>query len=655
MCGIAGYKNNRSLNHYYNIRYALSSLKHRGPDEAGYFKNKFFTLINTRLSIQDKKNGQQPFMENSNYCLIYNGEIYNFKELNQKLKKKKIKIKTNSDTELLYYLLIHFGKKILNDINGQFAFCFYDLKANKLLIARDRFSEKPLYFYFNAKNFIFASEIKTIVGLKNTSIQIDKNEITSKIFFWSTTPGNTVFKDIKILEPGYYIELKKNILKKKKFYRDKQFKTKNIKKEVEKSIIKKLIGEEKISLSLSGGIDSTIIASVLSRNNSLKNSFSINFKEKNFDEKKFQTCVAQRYKLKNNGLLLDNNTLLKNLQLSTIYSEDINFRLGYVASYLFYKFIKKNNFKVVIGGEGADELFWGYDVFYDNYVKILFKKGGNKKEAYNIAKQTNLFLKNSKSYRRFNDLKIRILKNDSNKKNPLDFCFAQKFRLAQFSNNFLNDNSNKKLKIVKNKFVKYIKNKYQNISSINLLRLSQILETETLLFNHLIPIQADKMAMSNSIEVRSGFLDNNLYSYSNDMNYKEILKNLDKKNLKKNFNKDIPKIISNRKKFPFRSPDSIILFKKGKMNSKIKNIIKKALIKQNIFNKAKTLNFIDKIQDKEINPSVNLFLNILVTYSIIKLTFNKVYLKKFFNIHKKLYFKDIELHKNFVLKKVINW
>ena len=164
MCGIAGFKNNKLLNHTYNINYALSSLKHRGPDEAGYFKNKFFTLINTRLSIQDKKNGQQPFIENPNYCLIYNGEIYNFKELNQKLLKKKIKIKSNSDTELLYYLLIHFGKKILNDINGQFAFCFYNLKLNKLLIARDRFSEKPLYFYFNSKSFIFASEIKTIIS-----------------------------------------------------------------------------------------------------------------------------------------------------------------------------------------------------------------------------------------------------------------------------------------------------------------------------------------------------------------------------------------------------------------------------------------------------------------------------------------------------------
>ena len=187
MCGIAGFKNNKSLNHTYNINYALSSLRHRGPDEAGYFKNKLFTLINTRLSIQDKKNGQQPFIENPNYWIIYNGEIYNFKELNQKLLKKKIKIKSNSDTELLYYLLIHFGKKILNDINGQFAFCFYNLKLNKLLIARDRFSEKPLYFYFNSKSFIFASEIKTIIGLKNSNTQIDKNEIISKLFFWSAT------------------------------------------------------------------------------------------------------------------------------------------------------------------------------------------------------------------------------------------------------------------------------------------------------------------------------------------------------------------------------------------------------------------------------------------------------------------------------------
>ena len=163
------------------------------------------------------------------------------------------------------------------------------------------------------------------------------------------------------------------------------------------------------------------------------------------------------------------------------------------------------------------------------------------------------------------------------------------------------------------------------------------------------------MAMSNSIEVRSGFLDNNLYSHSNSMNYKEILTNLNKKNLKKKFQNDVPKMILNRKKFPFRSPDSYIFFKKGKIDIKIKNIIKKALRKQSIFNKTKTLNFINIIKDKEINPSNNLFLNILVTFSIIRLTFNKFYLKKFFNLQKKYYFNDVKINRNFVLKKVVNW
>ena len=139
------------------------------------------------------------------------------------------------------------------------------------------------------------------------------------------------------------------------------------------------------------------------------------------------------------------------------------------------------------------------------------------------------------------------------------------------------------------------------------------------------------------------------------MNYRKILKNLDKKNLKKNSKRMFQKWFWIGKKFPFRSPDSYIFFKKGKIDIKIKDIINKALRKQSIFNKTKTLNFINTIKDKEINPSKNLFLNILVTFSIIRLTFNKFYLKKFFNLQKKYYFNDVKINKNFVLKKVVNW
>ena len=201
MCGFAGiYKKTFDIGFKRIIPYLL----HRGPDEIGYFKNDFCSIFSSRLKIRDLNQGKQPFTkeeDNNAGFLSYNGEIYNFNEL----KKKFTKIKTKCDTELIYEIFRGPDKKIekyLNDLEGQFAISYFDLKKKILYLARDKLGEKPLYWSKHKNSIIFSSEIKPLLYLKNQKPKFDEQQILSINHFWSTHPSKTPYKNIYSLEPG---------------------------------------------------------------------------------------------------------------------------------------------------------------------------------------------------------------------------------------------------------------------------------------------------------------------------------------------------------------------------------------------------------------------------------------------------------------------
>jgi asparagine synthase (glutamine-hydrolysing) len=377
MCGIVGIfdPQSSSENQKKKIKNCLSISHHRGPDENGVFTDEknHITIGMNRLSILDIKNGQQPlFSQDGRYCIIFNGEIVNSEDLKIKLKKKGITFKTkNSDTEVLLYMLITFGESCLKDLNGMFAFCFYDLLKREIFLARDRFGIKPLYFFFKSNVFAFASELKTLTTLYENQLEINNQSFSDYLSLMYIPSPNTIFKNIFKLGAGEKINFglddKKIVIKKWHNHTfkideniDELYAKSQIQKLAKKAILRWTQSDVKICNSLSGGIDSSVISSLLGNQKFDLVNFSIGFSNKDdeiFDEMNLAKKVSNKWSQKH---------FIKKINPEEIINK-IDFILesihepygGGLPSWNVYEEISKN-YKVTLNGTGIDEFFGNY-------------------------------------------------------------------------------------------------------------------------------------------------------------------------------------------------------------------------------------------------------------------------------------------------------
>jgi len=289
MCGIAGFTNQLDKE---NITLsAQESLRLRGPDESFYFTDSNITLINTRLKVRDLNHGSQPFSDSrKKYTLVYNGEIYNTDYLKTKLSQFKISFTSTSDTEILFWSLVHFGTEIIKEIDGMFAFAFYNNEKNQIIIARDRYGVKPLFFKKD-DHFSFASDIKTLT-LINKEKKINPNGIIDFLSHNYISDKLTIFEDIHVFPQGHYAVYTDQSLTLNEYWDL----PKPIKNEVDyekvdellsKATERQLVSDRPLGVFLSSGIDSATIAYYAKQRNSELNTYSVGFQNKYFDLSKY--------------------------------------------------------------------------------------------------------------------------------------------------------------------------------------------------------------------------------------------------------------------------------------------------------------------------------------------------------------------------------
>ena len=378
MCGIAGILSKGNLNTKELLNNFLKMLKHRGPNAKGYFidskENLHIGLAHTRLSIIDlSESATQPMCnENEDIHIVFNGEIYNYKELRKKLIKKH-KFKSNSDTEVILHLYEEKGENLLKYLRGMFALAIWDSKKRKLFLARDRFGIKPLYYSYSDDFFVFASEIKAI--LKTNLIKKDINKNSAALFLlngYIPTP-NTIYKNIFSLEPGHYITIDERRITKKSYYSLENVFL-NIENLSEKEAIKKvysslvdsirhhMICDVPIGIFLSGGIDSSAIVS-LARETNYKNltTMSVIFPDTDYDESKYANIVAKKFKTEHKEVEINGKDIRKHIN-KIFYHMDQPTVDG-INSYFVSLAASKLKLKVALSGLGGDEIFCGYPSF----------------------------------------------------------------------------------------------------------------------------------------------------------------------------------------------------------------------------------------------------------------------------------------------------
>ena len=485
MCGIFGITKKTLINQ--SDVSGATILCHRGPDNEGNWENEDVKLEHSRLAIIDLTDaGNQPFELSEGKILVFNGEIYNFQELRKKWFDENQPWQTHSDTEVLYRGLVNKGLDCLNELNGMFAFGFYDTVSNKIFLVRDRYGIKPMYYYHNELDFIFASEQKAIA--KFTGWNPNLKNLSEYSVFKYVSGNRTIIENIFELEPGHAAEfdVASGELKIWRWYdfvkerTEEEIDYEKLEKIIFESIKRHLISDAPVGIQLSGGIDSSILAWYVNKikGEGIK-SFSINFLESKFDESVEAAHTAKKFNFDHHSIPFSVTDFIEIWPKAIeFFDEPINhphtlplFKLYQVA---------KEHVKVLLSGEGADEAFLGYE----HHKKIL--NITNFKDLRNFGKFLDFDL--IKEY-----LNLDLIENTGD-------CWGNKTESAKY----------------------WISKGSTGISGYEF-------------HHHLNTLlnRIDKMSMAHSVEVRTPFLDNELVEFGLKQNVDSLFRFSENDNTKR--------------------------------------------------------------------------------------------------------------------------
>jgi asparagine synthase (glutamine-hydrolysing) len=374
MCGIVGYINNKGVKES-DIKKMNNAVQHRGPDDYGVYIDMSRTVGfgHRRLSIIDISGGRQPMSnEDDTLWITYNGEIYNFKEIKKGLEEKH-HFKTKSDTEVVLHLYEEKGEDCLQYLRGMFAFAIYDNRKKKLFMARDHLGQKPLYYYHDQNSFAFASEIKALLALKPELRELDSNALYEYLTIRIITPPRSMFRKIRKLPPGHYLTFQNGKISIKQYW-DLKYEPKlndnfdAILEELENRLISTvkyhLVSDVPVGAFLSGGMDSSLIVAMMSKvaDKQIK-TFSGDVPYENYSELPYAKMLSDKYKTEHHELTI-NPSLVQTLPELVWHLDEPSDPLS-VCMYYISELARKE-VKVVLGGDGGDELFGGYDRYYGN-------------------------------------------------------------------------------------------------------------------------------------------------------------------------------------------------------------------------------------------------------------------------------------------------
>jgi len=391
MCGIVGWKSKKNIDKNLIVKMA-DSIAHRGPDGEGYYysDDNTLALAHKRLSIIDPEHGQQPMQnERGDVVITFNGAIYNFLELRRELISLGHPIHSYSDTEVLLYSYIEWDQKCVDRFNGMFAFVIHDKRKKLLFGARDRIGEKPLYYFKDNDNFIFASEIKAILASGKVKAKLNNESLHEYLTFQYYLDNNTLFDSIVKLKPGhsFILDEKSMHLEVKEYWDisydketevyDEAYYVDKLRHLIDDSIALRLRADVPLGSHLSGGIDSSAVAALnaLRLGDSMKlETFTGKFAEGlDYDETRFAIEVSKQINSNYNEITIGHNDFLDSIEDIIYYMDEPQAGPGVFSQYQVAKYASKK-VKVVLGGQGGDEVFMGYTRYLIAYYEKMLKR-----------------------------------------------------------------------------------------------------------------------------------------------------------------------------------------------------------------------------------------------------------------------------------------
>ena len=549
MCGIAGFNfEDKEL-----LKKMCNSIEHRGPDDYGYYTDKFVSLGNRRLSIIDLNTGKQPIHnEDKTIWVVFNGEIYNFLDIRDELEKRGHTFYTNTDTEVIIHAYEEYKEDCVKLFRGMFAFCLYDLNEKKLFLARDRTGKKPIYYTTNSERFLFASELKALLCDEELKKEINLESLHHYLTFGYVPTPLTILNGIKKLEPGHYLVLKNNEVTVEKYWdlsfneikSNEDYFASRVHEILKDSIKSRLISDVPLGALLSGGIDSSIVVGLMSKLTNNVKTFSIGFNEKDFDELKYARIVSEKFNTEHKEFNV-NVDLLKDLPIIAKQLDEPFVDPSALPTYYLCKLARKY-VKVVLSGDGGDELFAGYTRYntWDQDRIIRFYKIMPSFLRTKFSKASGLLYEKTENnfFRKFKKV------NDLSNLNKEERWMSKL--------NLFNEDEKRELynetPNVPSSFT--VLNYHFSRCNSNFLNKKLYADMKTFLLDDGL-VKVDRMSMMNSLEVRNPFLDTYVVDLASSIpSYLKIKNNENKYILKKAFKNLLPNEILEREKQGFDVP-----------------------------------------------------------------------------------------------------
>jgi len=570
MCGIAGiYDLDGAAVNTAPLSRMVETIRHRGPDASGVWTDGPVGLGHARLSIIDLVGGAQPMSNPAGTLHIsFNGEIFNYRELREDLIARGHRFATRSDTEVILHLYEERGEACVEEFNGQWAFAIWDARRKKLFLSRDRMGIRPLYYTRVGGSFLFASEIKALFAHPDTSRRIDLKALDEIFTFWCNIAPRTPFEGVEELPPGHSMLVANGRVESWPYWRlgyrgkDATWKDEECAERLRELLIDatrlRLRSDVPVGAYLSGGLDSSIIVAMIKgfTDTPLK-TFSVAFEDSEFDESSFQMEVSRHLETEHQEVRCSHEDIGRVFPEVIRHAESPLIRTAPAPLYLLSGLVRQNDFKVVLTGEGADEVLGGYDIFKEAKIRRFWAAMPDSKLRPQLLRRLYPYLKNiqaqSDAYRKaFFHVRPEDLEN------PF-FSHIPRWDLTSGLKRFYSKEVRAELEN-SDVYADLRDSLPAEYARWDAFEQAQFLETTILMPGYILSSQGDRMAMGHSVEGRFPFLDHRVVEFAASIRPQAKMRVLDEKHvLKRALGHLIPASVTKRPKQPYRAPDAVSL------------------------------------------------------------------------------------------------
>ncbi|MGH7554978.1 MAG: asparagine synthase (glutamine-hydrolyzing), partial [Longimicrobiales bacterium] len=575
MCGIAGFFHSagaalRPGEPEPLLQSMIGTLTHRGPDARGVFVGAGAALAHARLSIVDIEGGRQPMSTpDGDIWVSFNGEIFNYVELRRELIERGHNLRTTSDTEVILYLYREMGPECVKAFNGDFAFALWDAKRKLLMLARDRMGVRPLYYAHRGGCLYFASEVKGLLAVPGISAELDTVALDQIFTFWFPLASRTPFKNIFELPPAHMLIATPNGVQVQRYWQlqypdanDPAAWDKRSEGDISAELSALLADATRIRLRadvpvgtyLSGGLDSSIVtATACQFARERLRSFSVTFESPEFDESRYQQDMVQALGTEHSSIACGRADIASSFPSVIRHVERPILRTAPTPLLHLAKLVRQSNFKVVLTGEGADEVFGGYDIFKEAKLRRFCERQPQSKHRPLLFQRLYPYLPQLRTQPR-KYVQAFFTTGLDRTADPL-FSHLPRFRTTGGA------------KLVFSRDLKDALGDYNALAELrdglpaefrrwHHLCQAQYLETAYLLPGYILSSQGDRVSMAHAVEGRFPFLDHRVVEFAARIPPQLKIRGLREKHiLRESAKRLLPKEIVNRTKQPYRAPD----------------------------------------------------------------------------------------------------